>query len=83
MMIKPAFYTLFLVILSLKTYAQGPSAATETVTAKTLSEYSFVELKKRGAAQSSYITRDDQRSRATTPKPKLSEFNKHFLPVFW
>ena len=81
MMIKPAFYTLLLVILSLKTYAQGPTSAIETVTAKALAEDSFAELKKRGAAQSSYLTRDYQRSRATTPKPRLSEFNKEILPV--
>ena len=80
-MIKPTYYTVLVLFVALETQAQVPSANTETSLANAPGQLSLNELKQYGADQSTYLTREYQRSKATTPKPRLAEFNKEILPV--
>ena len=80
-MIKPTYYTVLVLFVALETHAQVPSANSETSLANAPGQLSLNELKQYGADQSTYLTREYQRSKATTPKPRLAEFNKEILPV--
>ncbi len=78
---KQIYYIVLLLFVASHTFAQGPDGKSETILAEPTSQLSLDALKKYGADQSTYLTREYQRSKTTTPKPRLTEFNKEIYPL--